>query len=205
MGDDNACDRWDASRCEGTVHCPPRCPRFVDKRGEPWLITPYRPAIREPLIAMYRDFAPGERAQGVPPLDDDRIESWLDRLLDEGCNFVAASNGTVAGHATYTPSDAAEPELAVFIHQEYQNRGLGTELCKHVVATAAAADREALVLEVEPRNHVAIGIYEKLGFERAESSSANDDRRLRADAFRMRNPLTEPTAAATQHPPLLRG
>lgn len=162
---------------------------------------PYRPEHREQLVGMYRGFAPDERAQGVPPFDDDRIAPWLDGLLESGWNVVAVSDGVFAGHALYTPRDADEPELAVFVHQNYQNRGLGTELCRHVVATAAAADRDALVLEVESRNRVAVRIYEKLGFERVESSRAGD-RRPQIE-LRMRLDLSEPSATATQWPPLV--
>lgn len=153
---------------------------------------------------MYREFAPGERAQGVPPLDGDRIEGWLDRLLGEGCNFVAESDATVAGHALYTPTAADEPELAVFVHQAYQNRGLGTELCGHVVAAAAAADRDALVLEVESRNRVAVRTYETLGFERVDAPSSGCDRRPHANEFRMRRSLSGAADAATRQAPFLR-
>lgn len=116
------------------------------------------------------------------------------QLLKEGCNFVARSGELIAGHAVYTPTNSDEPELAVFVNQEYQNRGLGTELCKHVIATARAGDRDGLVLEVEPRNHVAIRIYEKLRFERVEKSSAPNGDELRVEALRMRLPLTKATA-----------
>ena len=59
-----ACDGWDGSECEGTVHCPPRCPRFVDKQGARWTI---RPAVREDAAAlaeMYEGFGTADREIG---------------------------------------------------------------------------------------------------------------------------------------------
>lgn len=181
-------DRSDPADEEGETGPPPaEATDFVDEEGVAWRVRPYEPDDREPLLETYFDFDPDQRAQGVPPLTDDRIVDWLDALLEDGRNFVAASGGRVVGHALYTPTDAPEPELAVFVHQNYQNRGIGTELCRRVVEAAAAADRDALVLEVEPRNRIAIRVYEKLGFERVENEAA--ERGRRTYSLRMRHPL----------------
>lgn len=204
MSHDSArCDPWDPGNCEGTPHCPPRCPRFVDREGDRWLVRPFEPGDREALLAMYRDFDPDHRAQGIPPLDERRMERWVDDLLADGCNVVAARDGRVVGHALYTPTDAAEPELAVFVHQDYQGRGIGTELCSHVVATAAAAARDALVLEVEPRNRAAIHVYESVGFRKARGRG-DDEPAWRGHSLRMRNPLARRVTVDLQQPPALR-
>lgn len=190
--DDSTCDYWSPAECEGNPHCPPRCPRFVDRQGVPWTVRPVEPGDRTPLLELYREFAPGQRAQGLPPLADDRLEAWVDSLLEEGCNVVAERDGRVVGHALYTPTDAAEPELAVFVHQDVQRRGLGTELCRHVVANAAAGARDGLVLEVSRSNRTAIGIYERLGFERIDGARSGEglDRRSREVRMRLSFPAT---------------
>ncbi len=200
--DTPTCEAWAPDECEGTPHCPPRCPRFVDKIGDTWTIEPVGTSGRDALSAMYRDFDPGERAQGLPPIGEERIDSWLDGLLVDGCNFVARAGERVVGHAAYVASADAEPELAVFVHQDYQGRGIGTELCRHLIATAAAADRDALVLEVEPANRQAIAVYEKLGFERVEERSADDPLR-RSLSFEMRLPLWDSRVTDTQNPPIV--
>lgn len=166
---------WDFSECVGNPHCPPRCPRFIDDSDTPWVLRPFQPADREALLTMYRDFAPDQRAQGVPP-SPGQIETWLDDLLEEGWNVVAVADDPevdpqIVGHALYIPADASEPELAAFVHQDFQERGIGTELCRHVVATASATGREALVLEVTPRNRRAIHVYKKVGFTRIDESA----------------------------------
>jgi len=189
-----ACDGWDGSECEGTVHCPPRCPRFVDKRGERWTI---RPAVRgdaAALAEMYEGFETADRAQGLPPVTRSRRADWLETMLSEGSNVVAERDGEVFGHAVYTPTDAAHPELAVFVHPSTQGRGVGTELCRHVIADAAAGGREGLELHVESGNRVARSVYRTVGFELVD----------RRGDLRMTLDLADPIATEVRWPPLAR-
>jgi len=199
---DGTCSYWAPTECEGSAHCPPRCPRFVDRAGEAWLVRPATDADREALIEMYDDFAPGEQAQGLPPRHRPRLEDWIDDCLEDGCNFVVEGDDRLVGHALYTPTDAVEPEFAVFVHQDSQDRGLGTEVSKHVLAAAAVADRDALTLVVEPDNRAARHVYDELGFE--TESEPSFDAGGRMGAVRMRRPLDGPSTAAFRHPPVVR-
>lgn len=155
---------------------------------------------RAALIEMYDDFDPTERAQGVPPRKRPRIESWLDDLLAEGCNFVVADADRVVGHALYTPTDDEEPEFAVFAHQDYQERGIGREVSEHVLATAAVGDRDALTLVVDPTNRAARRLYDRLGFEPVEQSRY-ERRGRRPDHLRMRRSLSLGDALDRRRPP----
>ncbi|ACV46504.1 MULTISPECIES: GNAT family N-acetyltransferase [Halomicrobium] len=199
---DRVCRYWDPGECEGTRHCPPRCPRFVDREGSSWVIRPAADGDHEALVDMYDDFAPGQAAQGLPPRKRSRIAGWLDGLLDEGCNFLVVGETGIVGHALYTPTDDAEPEFAVFVHQDYQGRGIGTELSKHVVAAAAVADREALTLIVDPDNRTARRLYEKLGFEVVEELPY-EERGRRTAILRLRRPLDDRDGIEYQHVPIV--
>lgn len=183
---------WDHTDCEGSVYCPPRCPRFVDKTGTALLVRSYDPDDYEGLVAMYETFDPARRAQGLPPQTPARLESWLEIVLEEGKHVVAALDGRIVGHAFYTPVAHEEPELAVFVHQAFHDRGIGTELCKHVIAFAAAGGHDALVLDVEKHNRAAVHVYRTLGFEAT-------DRRGRE--MHMRLSLSDPIATRVQRPP----
>lgn len=192
--DTDACEGWDGSECEGTMHCPPRCPRFVDGEGARWTI---RPAVREdaaPLAEMYEGFGSADRAQGLPPVTRERRATWIESTLAEGSNVVAERGGELYGHAMYTPTDAPRPELAVFVHPAAQGRGVGTELCRHVIADATAAGREGLELHVEPGNRVARRVYRNVGFELVE----------RRFDLRMEIDLDDPVATEVRWPPLAR-
>ncbi|ELZ51937.1 GCN5-related N-acetyltransferase [Halorubrum distributum JCM 9100] len=189
-----ACDGWDGSECEGTPHCPPRCPRFVDKEGARWTIRPATDADEPFLAEMYEDFGRPHRAQGLPPVSRRRRVDWIQSMLSEGNNVVAERNGELFGHAMYTPTDADTPELAVFVHPDAQDRGVGTELCRHVIANAAAAGRDGIELHVETGNRPARSVYRTVGFEVVE----------RRGDLRMRVDLDQPIATEVRWPPLAR-
>lgn len=189
-----ACDGWDSSECEGTPHCPPRCPRFVDKEGARWTVRPATDADEPFLAEMYERFDRADRAQGLPPVSRSRCVEWIRSMLAEGNNVVAERDGELFGHAMYTPTDAAVPELAVFVHPDAQDRGVGTELCRHVIANAAAAGREGIELHVETGNRAARSVYRTVGFEVVE----------RRGDLRMRLDLDNPVAAEVRWPPLAR-
>lgn len=189
-----ACDGWDGSECEGTVHCPARCPRFVDKEGARWTLRPALPEDAAPLAEMYEGFDAGDRAQGLPPVDRRRRADWIETMLTDGSDVVAERDGELYGHAMYTPTDASRPELAVFVHPDMQGRGVGTELCRHVIADAAAAGREGLELYVTSSNRVARSVYRTVGFELVD----------REGDLRMALSLDDPIATEVRWPPVVR-
>ena len=180
-------------RCEGTADCPPRCPRFVDECGEPFLIEPLE-ASRvdvDGLASMYVDYPDAHRTMGLPPATRDRIDAWLERLCGRGFN-VADRDGRPVGHAAYAPRSKVEPQFVVFVDPDFHDRGIGSELCRHLIAYAADAGRDALVLDVDAANERAVRVYRRLGFETVARSGSEP---------RMRLPFDEPIADAVRLPP----
>ncbi|WP_225336345.1 GNAT family N-acetyltransferase [Halomicrobium urmianum] len=203
---DYRCAYWEPGTCEGSPHCPPRCPRFVDRDGEPWVVRPAGEADRDALVDLYEDASPSDRVRGraVPPGGRTRVAEWLADLVADGCDVVAARDGHVVGHALYAPTDAAEPELSAFVRPGYRCRGIGTELAKHVAATATAADRDALAAVADADDDAARGLCDRIGFEIVEQFSY-DRRDGRIDALRLRLPLSGVRAEEFRYPPILRG
>lgn len=189
-----ACGGWGGSECEGTVHCPPRCPRFVDKHGDRWTVRPVEPEDADRLVEMYGAFTIEHRAQGIPPAGRERRVEWIESLFEEGSNVVAELGGRPLGHAVYTPTDVDRPEIAVFVHPDAHGRGVGTELCRHLIADAAAGGREALELYVTVDNKAARHVYRSLGFQTVER---NGD-------IHMVLPLEDPIATEVRWPPVVR-
>lgn len=188
----SSCPVWDPSSCVGTAACPPRCPRFVDKYGEPIHVRPPRDADRSRLRTFYEEYPAAHRSMLLPPIDRGVLVEWLDRLLERGRNFVAFHWDRLVGHVLYSPADATESELLVFVDPEYHGRGIGTELCRQAVAHAAADGHEAIRLHVERRNTTAVGVYERLGFR-----TVADNR----DSFEMRLAIDPALARQVQAPP----
>lgn len=186
-----ACGGWNSSDCVGTAHCPPRCPRFVDKHGARWTLRPTVVGDADRLEGMYDEFGIRGRAQALPPADRRHRRSWIETLLTEGHNVVAASDDRLVGHVAYTPTDTPRPELAVFVHPAFQGRGIGTELCKHAIAAAADDGREAIELHVERSNRTARSVYRRLGFSAVDEGAG----------VRMELPLDETIATTVREPP----
>lgn len=186
------CDGWNSSGCTGTKYCPPRCPRFVDKQGDSWTLRPAREDDLDRLMELYDAFSPADRTLGLPPAVDHRLRSWIETLLSEGHNIVAEGSDRLGGHVVYTPVDDDRPELAVFVHPAFHNRGIGTELCSQTAAAAVEADREALELHVDRSNRAAITVYRRIGFEVVDSDHGME----------MALPLDDPVATEVCAPPV---
>lgn len=137
----------------------------------------------EPLVSMYREFDPSQRAQGIPPGTEAAIREWLDSVTGpDAVNVVADLGDEIIGHAMLVGSDA--PELAIFVHQEFQGEGIGTELLRTTLGVAAAAGIECIWLVVERWNHAAMALYEKVGFEPTASPHFEREMTIRLDTDR---------------------
>jgi GNAT superfamily N-acetyltransferase len=168
---DDACSSWDNSGCEGTPYCPPRCPRFVDGEEVPLVVAPYEDDDFEALVEMYDTLDSDNRTVGVPPIGRANVEDWLAALTADGWNLVARDGDRVAGHVGVAPADAADPEFVIFVHDDYQGRGLGTELVRHAVAYADDRGHDRLGLDVARENQGAITVYENVDFEVTETGA----------------------------------
>jgi ribosomal protein S18 acetylase RimI-like enzyme len=146
---------------------------FEDGDGHDVEIRVYEEDDHDALVAMYEDFDPADRAQGIPPIGEERIRNWLEHLLGEGSKNVIAMTGEdgVVGHATLVEDDNGAYELAIFVHQDYQGAGIGTQLLETLLGYGKAEDVEKVWLTVERWNRPAVKLYEKVGFETTEAES----------------------------------
>ncbi|MFW6447946.1 MAG: N-acetyltransferase family protein [Halobacteriota archaeon] len=144
----------------------PEPPAEIDDReGRSIRLASATEADVDGLVAMYRDFDPAQRAQGVPPSDPDRVEPWVRTVLDAGCHVVARHEDRIVGHAMLVPDADDSYELAIFVHQEYQAAGIGGALIRHLLGAGEAAGVHRVWLTVERWNAPAIRLYRSVGFE----------------------------------------
>jgi RimJ/RimL family protein N-acetyltransferase len=160
-----SCDGWDNSECEGTAVCPPRCPRFVDTEGTPTHIRPLEDDDISSLVTMYEHVDWNNRTMGIPPQTRASIREWVESLSEEGWNLVVTIEDKIVGHIGVAPAEQPRPQFVVFVHQDYQGRGIGTELLKQLIAHTAAEDYEGLTLTASADNERALTLYENSGFE----------------------------------------
>ncbi|MBX0322801.1 GNAT family N-acetyltransferase [Halomicroarcula sp. F13] len=154
----------------GEFPTPPRT--VTDKEGRDVELVPADEADREAVVAMYVDFDPADRAQGIPPAKEAGIRDWLDTILDGDCvNVVARYDGDVVGHATLVPDRHGEHELAIFVLQSFQGAGIGTALVETLLGQGQHAGIEKVWLTVERWNDAAANLYRKVGFETSNAES----------------------------------
>ncbi|QLG28113.1 GNAT family N-acetyltransferase [Halorarum halophilum] len=146
---------------------------FTDGEGREIEIRPYDGSDGEfeALVEMYDAFDPADRAQGIPPSNEERVRDWLDTILGSGgYNVVAWDGDAAAGHATLV-ADTDAYELAIFVLQAYQGAGIGTRLIEGLLGHGAANGAENVWLTVERWNRPAVALYKKVGFETTSSES----------------------------------
>ena len=146
----------------GPYEAPPRS--VIDKEGRDVEVRRYDGGFGE-VVEMYLAFDPADRAQGIPPTDEEATREWLESLLGTDCiNVLARHEGRVVGHAVLVPDRHGEHELAIFVLQEYQEAGIGTRLMRTLLWHGAEVGVGRVWLTVERWNTAAINLYEKIGF-----------------------------------------
>jgi RimJ/RimL family protein N-acetyltransferase len=138
-----------------------------DKKGSPFVIRLYQDDAKDyaAVSELYRKFEPKELSQGLPPRLEHKREEWLRYVVHEGISILAIMDGKVVGHAALFEMERDKSfEYLVFIHQDYQNRGIGTALTRMMRELVREMGYSQIWLTVEARNFKAIHVYEKVGF-----------------------------------------
>lgn len=126
----------------------------------------------EALVDLYLDFDPRHRSLGLPPISEEKIRYWQDRLL-EGLCVLAWHEETLAGQATLLETGPEECELVVFLHQAYHGAGIGTRLLEALLSSGREAGVRRVWLVVERNNRAAVNLYYDVGFVIADHYGAD--------------------------------
>jgi RimJ/RimL family protein N-acetyltransferase len=143
----------------------------------------FRPEDKEALIAMYASMSPEAIEWGLPPYDRARIERMTSDLT-HNITLLARTEDRVVGHLQmYTLPFSRRKgvaELFIYLHQDFQNAGLGTIMTKRAIEIAKEKGFHRIGLTVIADNHRAIKVYEKVGFKKegvARDAFYGDDHR----------------------------
>ena len=118
-------------------------------------------------FANYRKIMEFEKKLQIANLD------WLERKLDlldkrEEFDLVAEVDGKAIALAELQRKKGYSSHvggIAIGIHRQYRNIGIGTRLMKSLISQAKTMNLKILTLEVYSTNKRAIHVYEKLGFK----------------------------------------
>ena len=90
---------------------------------------------------------------------------------------VAQENGrpAIIGAGRYVVLHPGKAEVAFTVIGQYQGQGVGTELMRHLVKLARAADLKELVAEVLPDNRSMLRVLQKSGLALTTTRGADAD------------------------------
>ena len=141
------------------------CRSIKDKLGRIVFLRPYGEGDFNGLFEMYDEFQPKGKAMGLPPAQDGNRHTWITGILEEWFNIVAIQEDRIVGHAALDmPVGANAREFMIFIHQDYQNKGIGQALTFSMLDVARAMDCKKVWVVVENMNRIAIAVFKKAGF-----------------------------------------
>jgi RimJ/RimL family protein N-acetyltransferase len=153
------------------------------KDGRSVRLATYRAEDKEALVSMYASMSPEAIKWGLPPYDRPRIERWTTDLTNN-ITLLARLGERIVGHLQLfrIPFERRKGigEVFIYIHQDFQNIGLGTMMMKRAIELAKDRGFHRLGLTVVADNHRAIKVYEKVGFKKegmARETFYGDDHR----------------------------
>lgn len=117
-------------------------------------------ADRIEVCGMYETFEPRPASLGLPPRV--HLDEWLDRIASSP-NFLAYSDDKLVGHAILCP-DGKTAEVAVFVHQDYRNRGIGRRLIESAISEARKKGMQSLWGMTELDNVPMLRLAKAVGF-----------------------------------------
>ena len=125
---------------------------------------------RENLVKMYLNFDKSRRCCGLPPVKREMIESWIDYLNKRGYMFIAKHGDKVIGHVVAIPENS-HAEIAIFIHQDYEGKWIGTELIRFMEKILKDRGIKKFVAVTEEANRSSVKLHLALGFTIKETEN----------------------------------
>ncbi len=157
--------------------------QVILKDGRKVWLRDYKPSDMDALVSMYAGLSEETLRWSLPPYDRQKIERWTAGLSNK-IMLVALSDDKIVGHLLVTtfPNDRLRGigELIIYLHQDFQNAGLGAAMMVESLAQSRARGLHRVRLTVVADNQRAVRLYEKMGFQReglSRDSYFGSDRR----------------------------
>lgn len=130
-------------------------------------------------------FAQWEKAERPYPWASKHFQETVDS--DVFRTLVLESEGEVVGFASIQIVGDESHLLNIMTFSSQRRRGYAETLLRKVMMWAQQNGAREMVLDVDPENKAAVGLYEKIGFEKLETRHASYPRG--EDAVLMRRKL----------------
>lgn len=104
----------------------------------------------------------------MAPYTMDRIQRWIDNIHNL-IPLVAECENKIVGYAGIYkfphPRRKGIGDLAIYLHQDFHNVGLGTAMAEKLLKLARREEMHKIELQVVADNTIAIHLYEKFNFK----------------------------------------
>ena len=123
---------------------------------------------KERLVEMFASMSDEALKWGMPPYTREVVERWINNIPSL-IPLVAEDNNHIVGYATIYkhphPRRKGVSDLAMYLHQDFHNAGLGTAMLQYLLGLARKEGVHRIGLHVIADNKIAIHLYEKSGFK----------------------------------------
>jgi RimJ/RimL family protein N-acetyltransferase len=138
------------------------------KDGREVAIRPLTAEDNEKIYEMFASMSEEALRWGMPPYTRERIERWMrniENLIILGAEHDRRLIGYAQIHKGSQPRRIGTAGLAIYLHQDYQGAGLGTEMTGLLLEVAGKNGVHKVNLETVADNEAAMRLFEKMGFE----------------------------------------
>ncbi len=143
------------------------------KNGVEVFLRPELPDDTEMLWEMFSTLSKKSREYLIHPFTRERVEGWTSNvdyskhlpilaLIQEDGKERIISTASLSFHSEESTKHKAA--LAITVHDDYQDQGLGTIMVKHLLEIAQEKRLKKIYLRVDTKNSRAIHVYDKCGF-----------------------------------------
>lgn len=144
--------------------------QFTTKNGQKVLFRPVQSNDTEMLWRMFSTLSEKSLSNLVPPFTRERVGSWTSNIdYNKVLAIVAVAQEIIVARASlkFNPQEIFKhkAELAIAVHDDYQNIGIGSALIEHLLKIARKRKLTKVWLDVRATNEPAIHVYRKVGFE----------------------------------------
>jgi len=132
-----------------------------------------------PFFEEYRDYLLTHAPELEPFLMMQSFDDETEHLHEKygapgGGIYIVSVDGEDAGCIAFRRLDDETCELKrVFLRDRYRGLGLGRKMMERVLTDSRAAGYKVMLLDTLPVLSDALGMYDKLGFERTEKYNDN--------------------------------
>ncbi|MDA4137329.1 MAG: GNAT family N-acetyltransferase [Thaumarchaeota archaeon] len=145
-------------------------PRRESRAGRGIAVRDARRADLPALLDIYNDAVLASPATfDLEPLTLAQRRRWFSEHGRLHPLVVAESDQRVVGYASLSPfrdkpGYSKSAEDSVYVHKDFQGRGVGTMLMKEILARAVNLGYHTIVAGIVPPNEASVRLHEGLGF-----------------------------------------